>query len=182
MVLGPMDEGSRTGLQFSCCGHIAEILVKLLTDTVHRDDSRHTMSSSRHGRRENIGFGNLPPISKIDAFGIKNLAVDVAAFELFAGKTGVPQLSESFQEIKSLTSALLDKDLPNLMLTENRNERRKRYPFLSLEKLANTLEKYVGVGISGKLAGATGRHVDMLMLEKKEVNHLLKLARMQAHN
>lgn len=68
--LGPMDEGSRAGLHFSCCGHVSERLVKVFSgkpgDTTSFDDS------------------GLPPISKIDAFGIKNLATDCEEFEKFA--------------------------------------------------------------------------------------------------
>lgn len=68
--LGPMDEGSRAGLHFSCCGHVSERLVKLLSgkpgDTTMFDDS------------------GVPPIARIDAFGIKNLALDCSEFEKFA--------------------------------------------------------------------------------------------------
>ena len=46
--LAPMDEGSRTGLHFSACGHVAERIVRLLTDPA---ESKITSS--------------LPPISKV---------------------------------------------------------------------------------------------------------------------
>jgi len=181
-VLSPMDEGSRAGLQFSCCGHIAERLVHLLADKAEREDDRRGrgMNHSQHGGSVSGGAmgSDLPPIAKIDAFGIKNLALDVNEFETFAESTGVPQLSESFQEVKSLTTALLDRDLPNLLLLENQNERRRRYPFLSLEKLANVLEKYVGSGVGSKFI-SQGRTGEMLMLDKKEVQALIRLARIQ---
>lgn len=129
--LGPMDEGSRNGLHFSCCGHLAERLVKLLT--------------GRAGEAS-MGAGNIPPISKIDAFGIKNLSIDVAEFIRFADGTSVQGLRDCFDEIKNLTSALLDRDLPVLLMPENATARNKRYPFLSMEKVHNILEKYVGTG------------------------------------
>lgn len=128
--LDPMDDGSRTGLHFSACGHVAERLVKLLTEP---PDSK-------------TGTG-LPPIAKIDAFGLKNMHVDVLEFERFADSTGVPQLGECFNELKTLTSAMIDKDLPVLLQPGNEKERRKRYPLLSLDKIALILDKYVGIGL-----------------------------------
>jgi hypothetical protein len=128
--LDPMDEGSRTGLHFSACGHVAERLVKLLTDPPD------TKSGS-----------GLPPIAKIDAFGLKNMHVDVLEFERFANSTGVPQLGECFNELKTLTSAMIDKDVPLLLQPANEKERRKKYPLLSLDKVAMVLDKYVGIGL-----------------------------------
>lgn len=131
--LGPMDEGSRAGLHFSCCGHVAERLVKLLSgkpgDTATFDDSA------------------LPPIARIDAFGINNLALDCREFERFADNTGVPQLRDCFNELRVLTSFFLDKELPIMLLPENAGARRRKYPILSLDKVANILEKYVGTGL-----------------------------------
>lgn len=167
--LGPMDEGSRFGLHFSCCGHVAERLVKLLTDPVHGDHQ----SSSDDG---------IPPISRIDAYGLKNLALDVYEFERFADTTGVPQLSECFNELKSLTEAMLDRDLPTLLMRENLSLRRKKYPFLSLEKIGNILEKYVGMGLGDKLMGTMGtsqKQPEILTMEKKEVQQLLRMVRAQ---
>jgi hypothetical protein len=128
--LAPMDEGSRTGLHFSACGHVAERLVRLLTDPP-----------------ESKAVSNLPPISRIDAFGLKNLALDVQEFEKFADTTGVPQLGECFNELKCLTEAMIDRDLPFLLQAGNENVRRRKYPLLSLEKLVNILEKYNGLGL-----------------------------------
>lgn len=68
--LGPMDEGSRAGLHFSCLGHVSERLVKLL--------------SGKPGDTASMDDGGIPPITRIDAFGIKNLASDVEEFERFA--------------------------------------------------------------------------------------------------
>jgi hypothetical protein len=133
VALGPMDEGSRAGLHFSCCGHVAERLTRLLTDS--------EIDASKEGRDV------LPPISRIDAFGIKNLNLDVEEFQSFADSTGVPQLSECFNELNGLTSALLDRNLPSLLEPKNAAARRRQYPFLNLEKLGNILEKYVGVGL-----------------------------------
>ena len=136
--LGPMDDGSRAGLHFSCCGHVAERMVKLLTDPVEDPDGRgrHTSNS-----------GGIQPVAKIDPFGLKNLATDIRHFEAFADGTGVGQLRECFNEIKGLATAMLDRDLPMLLLPENSNARRKKYPFLSLDKVYSVLEKYVGTGL-----------------------------------
>jgi len=160
--LGPMDDGSRAGLHFSCCGHVAERLVKLLTDPV--EDSE--------------GKGK---IDKIDPFGLKNLSIDIQHFEAFADGTGVGQLRECFVEVKCLATAMLDKDLPMLLLPENSNIRRKKFPFLSLDKVYCVLEKYVGTGLGEKLMarGSGISRNDFLMLEKKEVIQLTKLVRMQ---
>jgi hypothetical protein len=161
-ALGPMDEGSRAGLHFSCCGHVSERLVKILSD-----------------RSVEGGIsidGGLPPISKIDAFGLKNLSRDVTEFQMFAESTGVPQLVDCFEELKSITDAMLDKDLPILLQPENSSHRKKKYPYLSLEKVGNILEKYVGSGGLNLMGG--GRAPEgMLVLDKKEVSNLLRLVR-----
>lgn len=119
--LGPMDEGSRAGLHFSCCGHVAERLVKLLTERPLDDGARTD--------------GSLPPISKIDAFGLKNLSTDVDAFKTFASSTDIPQLGDCFDELKSISDSMIDPDLPNLLKPENSEARKRKYPFLSLEKI-----------------------------------------------
>jgi len=159
--LGPMDEGSRAGLHFSCCGHASERLVKILSD-------RPTEGGLSMD-------GGLPPIAKIDAYGLKNLSRDVAEFRNFAASTGIPQLVDCFDELKSITDAMLDKDLPILLQPENSSHRKKKYPYLSLEKVGNILEKYVGQGMS--LMGGSRAPPDMLVLDKKEVNNLLRLVR-----
>ena len=140
--LGPMDEGSRAGLHFSCCGHVAERLVKHLTDPVEEPEGKGKRSAPSKPTTPGIS-----PVAKIDAFGLRNLARDINHFEVFADCTGVGQLKECFKELKELAAALLDRDLPMLLLPENAGHRRKRYPFLSLEKVYNVLEKYVGTGL-----------------------------------
>jgi hypothetical protein len=143
--------------------------------------------------------GGLPAISKIDAYGIKNLSKDVEEFRKFAESTGVPQLVDCFDELKSITDAMLDKDLPILLQPENSNHRKKKYPYLSLEKVGNILvEKYVGAGMGSdttlglqmfsnhiylayyilySLMGGGRSTTDMLVLDKKEVSNLLRLVR-----
>lgn len=162
--LGPMDEGSRAGLHFSCCGHVSERLVKLLAgkpgDTATFDDS------------------GLPPIARIDAFGIKNLALDCDELEKFADSTAIPQLRDCFNELRVLTSVMLDKDLPMLVMPENVAQRRRKYPILSMDKVGNILEKYVGTGLGDKLMGGS-RKVDILFIDKKEVQQLIKIVRSQ---
>lgn len=173
--LGPMDDGSRAGLHFSCCGHVAERLVKLLTDPVENSEGQQT----RHSTSKTTG--GIPPVARIDPFGLKNLATDIHHFEAFADGTGVSQLRECFNELRCLAAAMLDRDLPTLLLPENSDARRKRYPFLSLDKVYCVLEKYVGTGLGEKLM-ARGSGVvrnDFLMLEKKEVIQLSKIVRMQ---
>lgn len=133
--LGPMDDGSRAGLHFSCCGHVAERLVKLLTDPVEDLEGKG---------KSQVG---ITPVPKIDPFGLKNLATDIQHFENFADGTGVGQLRDCFNEIKCLTDALLDKDMPMLLLPDNSQARRKKYPYLSLDKVLCVLEKYVGTGL-----------------------------------
>jgi hypothetical protein len=160
--LGPMDEGSRAGLHFSCCGHVSERLVRILSER----PLESVTSSNASG---------LPPISKIDAFGLKNLSTDVEEFRKFADSTGVPQLIDCFDELKSIADAMLDKDLPILLQPENSTHRKKKYPYLSLEKVGNILEKYVGAGMS-LLGGGKGSG-DILVLDKKEVSNLLRLVR-----
>lgn len=119
--LGPMDEGSRAGLHFSCCGHVSERLVKILSgklgDITTADDS------------------SLPPLTKIDAFGLKNLYIDCEEFERFADSTGIPSLRDCFSELRILTSVMLDKELPILLLPDNAAARRRKYPILSLDKV-----------------------------------------------
>eukprot|EP00568_Trieres_chinensis_P006779 CAMPEP_0183297806 /NCGR_PEP_ID=MMETSP0160_2-20130417/4996_1 /TAXON_ID=2839 ORGANISM="Odontella Sinensis, Strain Grunow 1884" /NCGR_SAMPLE_ID=MMETSP0160_2 /ASSEMBLY_ACC=CAM_ASM_000250 /LENGTH=267 /DNA_ID=CAMNT_0025459695 /DNA_START=64 /DNA_END=867 /DNA_ORIENTATION=+ len=173
--LGPMDEGSKAGLHFSCCGHVAERLVKLLSDGASAvDESRHGMMMGGHDG------DSLPPISKIDPYGLKNLSRDVVEFEAFSESTGIPQLSECFNELRCLANAMLDRDLPALLLPENEAIRRRKYPFLTLEKIHNILEKYVGIGLGEKLMGGSGnRSSDFLMLEKKEVSQLIRVVKMQ---
>jgi exocyst complex component 6 len=131
--LGPMDEGSRAGLHFSCMGHVAERIVKLL--------------SGKPGDTTTFDESSIAPIARIDAFGIKNLHLDCEEFERFADTTGIPQLRDCFSEVRILTSFMLDKDLPTLLLSDNAASRRRKYPILSLDKVANILEKYVGTGL-----------------------------------
>jgi len=121
----------------------------------------------------------LPPITKIDAFGLKNLSRDVDEFRKFAETTGVPQLVDCFDELKSITDAMLDKDLPILLQPENSSNRKKKYPYLSLEKVGNILEKYVGAsaGMGMSLLGGGKSVDDFLVLDKKEVTNLLRLVR-----
>jgi len=154
-----LDDGTRAMLYFSICGHITERMVHIIAGKV--DDT---------GKSNSI----LTPITKIDAFGIKNLSIDIQALETFADGTGLPQLSTCFHELRWLTDALLDPDLPNLLTPENENKRRRKHPFLQLESLGNVLEKYQGSGgISGMLGGSGS--TEFLILEKKDVAHLLKL-------
>ena len=163
--LGPMDEGSRAGLHFSCCGHVSERLVKLLSgkpgDTAMFDDS------------------GIPPITRIDAFGIKNLQTDCEELEKFADSTGVPQLRDCFSEFRVLTTVMLDKELPVLLLAENAGARRRKYPILSLEKVLNILEKYQGTGLGDKLMGGARGKTDVLFIDKKEVTQLIKIVKAQ---
>jgi len=119
--LGPMDEGSRAGLHFSCCGHVAERLVKMLSERPLEEGARLD--------------GGIPPISKIDAFGLKNLSNDVNEFKKFASSTGVPQLADCFDELKSITDAMLDVELPSLLKPEHSEARKRKYPYLSVEKV-----------------------------------------------
>ena len=120
--LGPMDEGSRAGLHFSCCGHVAERMVKILSERPLAE-----------GARPNAG--SIAPISKLDAFGLKNMSNDVIEFKKFAAETGVPQLADCFDELKSITDAMLDPDLPNLLRPEMSETRKRKYPYVSLEKV-----------------------------------------------
>jgi hypothetical protein len=41
---------------------------------------------------------------------------------------------------------MVDPELPALLQPENAAARRRKYPFLSLEKVGNILEKYQGTG------------------------------------
>ena len=164
--LGPMDEGSRAGLHFSCCGHVAERLVKLFAGKV---GDTATMDNS-----------SIAPIARIDGFGIKNLLTDCAELERFADSSGVPQLRDCFGELRTLATFLLDKELPTLVQVEQVNARRRKYPILSMEKVCNVLEKYVGTGLGDKLmGGGTNRAADMLLIDKKELPALIKVARAQ---
>jgi len=165
--LGPMDEGSRAGLHFSCCGHVSERLVRLL--------------SGKPGDTSSFDDSGLPPISRIDAFGIKNISLDCEEFEKFADSLGIPQLRDCFNELKVLTTVMLDKELPVLLLPENAAARRRKYPILSLDKVGNILEKYVGTGLGDKLMGGSARKSDFLFIDKKEVQMLLKYVRNQGY-
>lgn len=132
-ALGPMDEGSRAGLHFSCCGHVAERLVKHL--------------AGNPGDAMNMDEGELAPLTKIDAYGLQNLALDCAALEKFADSTSIPSLRDCFSELRMLTAVMLDKELPTLLLPENAVARRRKYNMLSMEKVGNLLMKYVGTGM-----------------------------------
>eukprot|EP00536_Pseudo-nitzschia_multiseries_P006384 jgi/Psemu1/239353/estExt_Genewise1.C_1340067 len=158
--LGPMDEGSRAGLHFSCCGHVAERLGKYLSERALEEGNPRS-------------DGGLAPISKIDPFGLKNMWNDVEEFKKFASSTGVPQLGDCFDELKSIIDAMLDPDLPNLLLSENSEIRKRKYPFVSLEKIGNILEKYSPIGMMGGGRVPAG----MLTLDKKQVIILLNLVR-----
>ena len=163
-----LDEGSRAGLHFSCCGQIAERLICLLTDK----------AETREEELKRDGKG-LPPITKIDAMGIKNLQLDILEFQKYAVSTGIPQLEHCFDELRSLTAALLDKELPDLVHPSNASIRQRKYPFLNLELLVNLLEKYVAVGLGMKMMKTGGKSSDILMMEKKDVTAVLRVIRSQ---
>jgi len=160
--LGPLDEGSRTGLHFSCCSHIAERLTNLLCEKVEPHIYNDTTK---------------PEILKIDLYGLKNLNLDICAFEEYAENTGVKQLKDSFQEIKTLTSALIDAELPTLLQPENIKDRQKKYPVLSLEKLALVLDKYKDTGF--KFTKTTTKKHGFLSMDGREKSSLMKLIRSQ---
>jgi hypothetical protein len=168
--LKPLDAGSKAGLHFSCCGHVNERLVMLIAGNQSSDDATERNSSDK---------GDLKPITKIDAFALKNLSIDIAEFQSFADGTGVPQLRECFSELKHITDAMLDKDLPMLLLPENENIRRRRYPFLKLDKICNILEKYQCQGLGNKVFGSGSSVSEILMMEKKEVLNLIKVVKRQ---
>ena len=130
--LGPMDDGSRAGLHYSCCSHVSERMVKMLSDRAIEGGA---------------GDDGIAPVTRIDAYGLKNLSLDVGEFESFAESTGVPQLVDCFNELKNLINALLDTELPALLHPENAAARKRKYPYLSLGKVGNVLEKYVGTGM-----------------------------------
>lgn len=163
-----LDEGPKAMLYFSTCGHITERMVQVIAGKVEDGDKKSKANSG------------LSPISKIDAFGLYNLSLDVQALETFADGTGLPQLRTCFNELRWLTDALLDPDLPQLLSPENENARRRKHPFLQLDLIANILEKYQGSGgIGGKLMGPSSGTQKFLILEKKEVIHLLKIVKSQ---
>ncbi|GFH51614.1 hypothetical protein CTEN210_08090 [Chaetoceros tenuissimus] len=167
--LRSLDEGSKAGLHFSCCGHISERLVMLVAGKVTEEGEASARSDEN---------GGLRPIAKIDAYGLKNLSLDVAEFESFTDGTGIPQLRECFAELKCITDAMLDPELPQLLMPEHENARRRKYPFLNLEKVCNILEKYQAGGLR-KLMGSSSSNTSFLMLEKKDISNLLRLARSQ---
>ncbi len=164
-----LDDGPKAMLYFSICGHITERMVNVIAGKSEDTESKKNKSNS-----------GLSPISKIDAFGLKNLSIDVQALEIFADGTGLPQLRTCFNELRWLTDALLDPDLPTLLSPENENARRRKHPFLQLDLIANVLEKYQGSGgMGGRLLGASGGGEPFLVLEKKEIVQLLKVVRVQ---
>jgi hypothetical protein len=163
-----LDDGPKAMLYFSTCGHITERMVNIVAGKIETADSKNKSSTG------------LSPTLKIDAFGIKNLSLDVQALENFADGTGLPQLRTCFNELRWLTDALLDPDLPTLLSPENENARRRKHPFLQLDLIANVLEKYQGTGgIGGKLLGSSGGTQAFLILDKKEVSQLLRMVRAQ---
>jgi len=161
---------ARAALYFLICGHVSEKLVAITFGKQSEDSAEKNESND-----------GLYTISKIDAFGLKNLSIDVKALETFADGTGVPQLRDCFSELRYLTDAILDRDLPMLLNLDKENARRRKYPFLKLEMIANILEKYQvsGGGLGGKLLGSSGNDQDFLILEKKELSNLLRLVKSQ---
>jgi exocyst complex component 6 len=149
-ALGPMDEGSRAGLHFSCCGHVSERLVKLL--------------SAKPGDATAIDDSTLPPLTKIDAFGLRNLFTDCEEFERFAENTGIPSLRDCFSELRILTSIMLDKELPTLLLPEQAAVRRRKYPILSMDKVVRVK---LGCSICMRWFSALFTHNNSLALAGK---------------
>jgi len=98
-------------------------------------------------------------------------------FVILAENTGVKQLKDSFQEIKTLTSALIDAELPTLLQPENIKDRQKKYPVLSLEKLALVLDKYKDTGF--KFTKTTIKKHGFLSMDGREKSSLMKLIRSQ---
>lgn len=133
-----LDDGYKNGLHFSCCSQIADRLLGLLTDKPEAKDESNK--------------DRLSPISKIDAFGIKNLSLDLKQLDAFAQTTGVPQLGQCFDELKCMVDICLDPDLPDLAQPQRAPTRRKKYPALKTPMLCSLLEKYVGIGMVSNTA------------------------------
>ena len=119
---------------------------------------------------------------------LKNLTLVVAELESFADGTGVPQLGECFNEYKEHAASMLDRDLPKLVLPENEIVRRRKYPFVSLKRIHDLLEKYQGTGLgeifmrgggTNRDDASSGSGTNVLLLEKKEVFQLLRILRVQ---
>ena len=155
--VGMFRKVDKEGFCFGCTGHIASRIMG--------------MAVNGAGEYEDVRDGEIPFIQKINAYGVMNLSLDVAAFQSFADGCGVPQLSECFRELKCFTDGLLDKDLVGLCEEGRADERMMRYPVLDLLKLKAVLEKYQGVGMGAKLMG--GSKASFLMLEKKEIGKIL---------
>jgi len=165
--LAPLEEGTKGMLPFQICGHVAETLHTLIT-------AKPVVASNfNDGEKTDL----IPPITKIDAFGLKNLSIDVTEFESFADGTGIPGLRECFNDLRLIVDAMLDRSLPTLLQPENENMRRRKYPLLKIEWVYHILQKYQGAGLGGKLMRAPGKDKEFLMLEKKEVQLLLKTAK-----
>jgi hypothetical protein len=154
--VGIFKKVEKEGFCFGCTGHIASRIMGMVINGA--------------GEFTDVQDAEIPSIRKINAFGVQNLSLDVAAFSSFADGCGVPQLSECFRELKCFTDALLDRELVSLCEESKSDERMSKYPMLDLLKLKAVMEKYVPVGMGEKLLkGGKGG----LMLEKKDVNKIL---------
>jgi len=163
-VICPMDETSVIGLKYSVFAHLSQRMSQLLVGDVDNPSA----------------YGGLSPISKIDAFGIQSLNIDILELQQFADSIGLPGLSDEFAAMECLTRAMLDKDLPLLLQPENMKNRRKRYQHLSMDKLVIILEKYQDHGAGfGVFGGQNAQATDTLTMDKKEVQQLLRLVRSQ---
>lgn len=177
-TLDHLDASSREGILLSCCGHIGNRLVYLLSGDVN-EYSR----AVAQGDEQDLQYPGLSPIQKIDAYGLKNMAIDVRALKTFASTLDVQNLHQSFDEIDRLSSAMIDPDLPLLLRPENQGLRSKRYPFLSLERLKSIIERYVVAGIGSKMfsgtsmfsGGEQSSNSNVFMLDKKDVLLMTKL-------
>ena len=107
----------REAVHFTSCKHISTYLIQLFQG---------------------------PGVKKFNIVSLQNLYLDVQEVVAFAVRCSILNLPEVFSEIQQLLGLFLENDLEAIL---DPTTRKAKYPQVSLEQLAQLLEKYKDFGV-----------------------------------
>jgi len=120
MCLLHLPDAIREAVQFTMCKHIATVY--MLTLHVH--------------------------VKKFNQIAIANMELDVNALEEFAARCNLPNLPDSFAEMRQLTQLLLGNDLNAYA---DPATRARQFPYLNLGKMIRLLDKFKDIGLLARM-------------------------------
>jgi hypothetical protein len=100
--------------------------------------------------------------------GIYNLNIDIDLLESFARRCDVPNLQETFAELRQICDLILSGDAPKF---NNEQLRASRYPYLNAGKMTKLFDKYRDLGMFSfaKLPA------NVVQVKRSDIQAMLKL-------